>query len=444
MLSPPPAPPRAGWVAMLFQRSALFLGLYGAGSVLSFGVHLLLARLLGAASYGHFVYATHWLAVLILLCTLGLKPTLVRFVSAYQARSEWGLLRGLLRSATRWTGLAALAVLALSLVGLASWHPHLDERGLSLLLVALSMPFLALAEVWSAATRGLGAVMRSQLPASIAQHLLLALGLVLLLPVVGAGAGAAAGAFLAATVGSAALAWALLQARWPAPLRTATPQQHTTEWAGAAGSNLSISLLQASRAPLVVVIAGTWVEPGQLACFVAASRLANAVGLGLTGISGPASPMIASLHALGDRSGLRRLALVSAGGALTAGAATAGVLLLFGHELLSLFGPGFEAGFRPLMLLLAGEMAAAAVGPVGHLMVMTGRQRLALAIEALSSAVALVLAPLLIARHGIDGAAAAMAGAAVLRNACMAVAVWQGLGRPDAPTPTRGPDAPAA
>lgn len=440
MLSAPPTPAHRGWVASLFRRSALFLGLYGAGSVLSFGVHLLLARLLGANSYGHFVYATHWLAVLILLCTLGLKPTLVRFVSAYQARAEWGPLRGLLHSATRWTLLATLAVLTLSLAALAGWHPRLDERGLSLLLVALSMPFLALAEVWSSATRGLGAVMRSQLPASIAQHLLLALGLLMLLPLGGPGAGAAAGAFLAATVGSAALAWALLRACAPPALRTAAPQRHTAEWAGAAGSNLSIALLQASRAPLVVVIAGAWVDPGQLAFFVAASRLANGVGLGLTGISGPASPMIASLHALGDRRGLRRLAAVSAGGALAAGAAVALVLLLFGRELLGLFGPGFEAGFRPLMLLLAGEMAAAAVGPVGHLMVMTGRQRLALGIEALSSAVALVLAPLLIVRHGIDGAAAAMAGAAVLRNVCMAMAVWQGLGRP---APPGAPGAPA-
>ena len=422
--------PAGGSVGRLFSQSALFLGIYGAGSLLSFGVHLLLARQLGAASYGHFVYGTHWLAVLVLPCTLGLKPTLVRFASAYQARAEWGLLRGLLQASWRWTAVASMLVMAGSLAALALLHPPADERGRSLLLLALALPFLAQADVCNASARGLGAVLRAQLPASFLQPLLVGLGVLVLLPLLGASASTAAAAYLGATVGTAALSWALLQALHPPALRAAEPQRHQGEWAAAAGANLSISVLQAARAPLVVVIAGAWIEPVQLAGLVAASRLANVAGLGLTGLSAPASPLMASLHAVDDRRGLRRLALVSAGGTLASGLALTLLLALFGHSLLAAFGPGFEAGHASLLVLLAGELAAAAVGPVGHLMVMTGRQREALRIEAASSVLALVLAIWLIPHLGAAGAAVAMAASSVLRNAWMAAVAWHGLQRP--------------
>src|ERR1043166_7910318 len=58
----------------LYRGSAAFLVIYGLGSAISFGVHLLMARLLGAKSYGYFVYATSWMAILLLGCNIGLKP----------------------------------------------------------------------------------------------------------------------------------------------------------------------------------------------------------------------------------------------------------------------------------------------------------------------------------------------------------------------------------
>ena len=87
----------------LYGGSAVFLAIYGFGSAISFGVHLLMARLLGAKSYGYFVYASSWMAILLLGCNIGLKPTVVRFVAAYKARGEWSSLRGLLRCSTGWT-----------------------------------------------------------------------------------------------------------------------------------------------------------------------------------------------------------------------------------------------------------------------------------------------------------------------------------------------------
>jgi O-antigen/teichoic acid export membrane protein len=100
----------------------------------------------------------------------------------------------------------------------------------------------------------------------------------------------------------------------------------------------------------------------------------------------------------------------------------------FGDELLRLFGAGFETAYLPLLILLCGEMAAAAAGPVGFFLTMTGRQLTATRIEAATSAIAVGLALGLIPRYGILGAAIVVATGSALRNTAMFVAVWRQLG----------------
>jgi hypothetical protein len=126
------------------------------------------------------------------------------------------------------------------------------------------------------------------------------------------------------------IAGALLRAQRPDALQTAMPAYARREWAGVAGDNLLISLLQATRAPLIVVIMAPQVGPQHLAYYVAAARLANVMLLGLTGISGMATPQIARHFALSDHAALQRLAHWAARGALVSAAVVAAVLVVLG------------------------------------------------------------------------------------------------------------------
>ena len=227
--------------------------------------------------------------------------------------------------------------------------PRFDELGTTLALVALAMPFMALADVWSSAVRGLGAVARSQYPASIVQHV--------------SGRHRADRHLLCRRSErrgrrrGAQRFFAQPSARWrrrecflrlelpPASADGAARITSRAEWRHVAGSNLLISLFQAVRAPLIVVIAGAYVDVQQLAYYVAAQRLANVMSLGLLGISGFASPLISQYFALGDFSKLQRLAHLSARGAFGGALATALVLIGFGYELLGLFGAGFKTAY---------------------------------------------------------------------------------------------------
>ena len=108
------------------------------------------------------------------------------------------------------------------------------------------------------------------------------------------------------------------------------------EWFEVAGSNALIALLQAARAPVVVVIAAVYVDAEQIAFYVAAHRLANIMSLSLLGVSGFASPLVSGYFALKDFSKLQRLAQLSARGSILGAIATALVLIVFGADLLRL------------------------------------------------------------------------------------------------------------
>jgi O-antigen/teichoic acid export membrane protein len=285
-----------------------------------------------------------------------------------------------------------------------------------------------LAEIWCSAIRGLGAIVRSQYPASLVQHCLAGATLIALVLLGDRTKGAILGAlaFLCGAIGTLAAAGWLLRRELPGDLPQ--PAYLRRQWLDVAGSNLLIAACQAVRAPLIVIIAGAHVDSHVIAYYVAAQRLASVTSLALLGISGFAAPLMAQQFALTDVAALDHLARLAARGAFAGALLPALLLVGFGHQLLGLFGAGFHTAYQPLLVLLVGELAAAVVGPVGFLLTMTNQQRWATWIEALSSLVTVAFAVLLVPGYGILGAAMVVAAGSVLRNGLMFVTAWRKLG----------------
>jgi O-antigen/teichoic acid export membrane protein len=145
------------------------------------------------------------------------------------------------------------------------------------------------------------------------------------------------------------------------------------------------------------------------------------------GISAFASPLISEYHALSDFANLRRLTRVTAWGALAAALAAALLMIGFGTHLLRLFGEGFEAGYIPLVILLIGEITAAAAGPVGFFLTMTSREATATWIEGVACTVTVGLALVFVPLYGIVGAAIVVATGSIVRNTVMIAAVQRQL-----------------
>src|SRR5690606_7040884 len=90
-----------------------------AGLGLGYVLHVCLAQWMGVDGYGLYTYVLAWTALLALPAAAGLPISVIRFLPAYQAHQQWGLLRGFLGwSISRTVLLGSVIVL---LFGAGAW-----------------------------------------------------------------------------------------------------------------------------------------------------------------------------------------------------------------------------------------------------------------------------------------------------------------------------------
>src|SRR5258708_38204546 len=72
---------------------------------------LLIARLVGADTYGVYAYVIAWMTILAYFSALGFDIALLRFVPAYQTTQAWSLARGVIQYADRRTLAVSILVM---------------------------------------------------------------------------------------------------------------------------------------------------------------------------------------------------------------------------------------------------------------------------------------------------------------------------------------------
>ena len=90
--------------------------------------------------------------------------------------------------------------------------------------------------------------------------------------------------------------------------------------------------------------------------------------------------------------------------------------MIFGKPILGLFGEEFKNGYLSLLILIVGQLVNALSGSVGYIMVMTGKQKQASIVFAISAALNIIMNLIFIPIFGIAGAAAARAASLILWN----------------------------
>ena len=102
--------------------------------------------------------------------------------------------------------------------------------------------------------------------------------------------------------------------------------------------------------------------------------------------------------------------------------------MLFGRELLQLFGKDFQAGVSILMLVTAASFVDAAVGPAGQILQMIGRERAGLGLVVVSAVISLSLNWYLVPRWGGIGAALGTTVGIIVLNGGRLIALRRFLG----------------
>lgn len=400
----------------------------GGGQLLRYLWQVGFARWMGVEAFGSFSFVFGWIQVLGILAGLGLTTGTLRFSSGYVSEGQWGLFRGILRRSAQITLLsgAALAVVG-SLVVLALPLSPVGRE--NLLLGLFLVPVMGLVNVRLEATRSTRNVARAYFPVKMA--------LPALAGVMGFGLWAVRGS-LSASDGILALGGALgatlliqevgLGRAVPPEGRMAHPEYRTGYWLRESFPLLLIAGFVILLNETDVIMVGLLAGDEAVGLYAGAAVTARWVGFALLSANAVAAPMIASLHTGGNTEALQNLVSRVARWTFWPSLGVAAVLILGAGPVLHLFGGEFGVARGALSILVLGQLVNACMGPVGHLMTLTGHGRQSAMVYGTAAGVNVVLDLLLIPIMGMEGAAVATAASMVLWNAWLFFLVRRNLG----------------
>jgi O-antigen/teichoic acid export membrane protein len=420
-----------GLVATLVREAggAFVVRVIGAG--VAFGAQVLLARWMGARSYGIFTFVWTWITVLVLFGRLGVDKALIRYVPGYRDDQRWEKLRGLLQFGGRLVGAVCVG---LSVVGAAVvwwFRGGMPEGQLVTFWVAfLMLPLLGLMQTGKGALQAFKSAIRAYIPDLVVRHVaVVAVGGLLFLSVPGR---------LSAPQGMAAMLMAVLcclvlTGWWLAQTAPAETWRADTVWDSKTWMSSMVPMMLIAGMHLLLkrtdlIMLGLLVGPEAAGTYGAAARVSELSYFGLQSANAIMAPLIAELYHSDRHSDLQQIVTWTARGSFGLYLIVAAALVGAGTYVLALFGDAFVAGYGALVLLLGGQFANTAAGSVGFLMMMTGHEKESAQILAVAVTINILLNYGLIPVYGLEGAGIATASTALLWNAWMGWYVWRTVG----------------
>ncbi len=403
-------------------------GLLGTSYLAKYGSQVLLARWMPTDDFGTYAYLVSWVLLLSIPADLGLGTASLRLVPEYRAKGSLRPIASLRRFSHRVT-LATASIIATVAICVTFSLGRTTGAVLVILIAAALIPLQALVTLRSELTRSTGRVGWTYGPSHVFQPLAV---IIMCAGAFSIGVNLGAETVLLATAASLLLTCviqlAVLHVVLPERSTDATRKDDTKRW-----TRISIPLMLISVSSLLisrsdVLIVGALEGPLAAGLYHAASRTASFAQFPLIAFAGIAAPLIASLHAQGDSVQLARMVRAAARWTFLTSAAVALLLVLFGRQVLGLFGEDFSAAHSVLVILCIAHLFNASCGPVGYLLTLTGAERECLRAYAVCAMGGTFAGVILTKLAGSAGAALASAGTLTVLNMWLVVAVRRRLG----------------
>ena len=170
-----------------------------------------------------------------------------------------------------------------------------------------------------------------------------------------------------------------------------------------------------------VIMIGMMMDTSQAGIYSAAARLSSLVAVSLGFVNMAISPYIVEYFINERRVELQNFISMSVRIVALFAVPIFLLLMIFGKPALGLFGEEFKNGYLSMVILIVGQLVNALSGSVGYIMVMTGKQKQASIVFAISAALNIIMNLILIPFFGIAGAAVATAVSLILWNVLLAV-----------------------
>lgn len=394
---------------------------------IAFGVQAVLARQLGTSSFGAYTYLLTWAVLIGQFACLGFDTSLVRYISAYRASSDWKLLGGVIRFGYL-LPLGVSVVLALFFVAFIYFQvitiSTVDTK--SMLLAGILIPFLTMALIRQSTLRALKHVVFAQIPDSIIRPIIL----VIVTSIWFWGSDTFLElnkAFIAHVL--AAIAALVLGTYF---VFRVMPKVTAREYLYSHWLTSSMPLLFASAMTMLmsktdIIMIGILVSPKDSGIYAVASQFSELTSFGLIAANTVLAPIISGLYATSDHAKLQSVVTLTTRLGSVFAISVSLILVIFGKNILELFGSDFVAGYVSLCILLAGQIFNVISGSVGVILNMTGHESFAARIIFVVFILNIILNALLIPMYGAFGAAIATAVSVMAWNAAMVIFIGRRL-----------------
>ena len=422
---------RPGMSASLARGAGVVLVIQSAGSALGYLVHLFFARWMGPTEYGTYTFALTWATLSATLVGLGMPTGALRFIPEYEAKGEWGRLRGFVRAGRGLTLLLSVLGCGLGAAAVYWLGPTMGLRQPIPLIAGLCLvPLLALVALQSGMLRAIRQMTAAFAPSAIVQRVIMiaAVAAVFYLAHHRRSSLILIAATMLALGVVAVLQHSLWNCRRPPAAGRAAPVYEPRQWWSVCWPVLLATACQLVLNQTDILMIGAVLGPRPVGVYNAACKTADLVSFFFGAVTAVAAPMVATLHAQGKRAELQRLASSVAHYAFWPALGIALVLILFGTPVLKLFGPKYVVAQPVMTVLVLTQLLNVATGCVAPLMNLTGHQHQNLRVIGVVAAVNVVLNLIGIHWLGIMGVALATAISIALRNIWLNVLIKRNLG----------------
>jgi O-antigen/teichoic acid export membrane protein len=398
-------------------------------ALIAFVSQVLLARWMGSFEYGIFVLV--WVTMIIVgnLSCFGFHTSVIRFIPEYREKGRMAELRGVLVTSRVFSLVASTVMAGLGALAIWLFEAHIENYYVvPFLLGVICMPMIALSDVLQGISRAHSWAISALSPTYLTRPVLILVFMVgaLLLGYPPTATTAVIAAIMA-TYATTILQLVSVTRRVDAKVPAGPKKVHFREWFMV---SVPIFLVESFFFILTnadVLMVGAYMNPEDVAVYFATVKTLALVHFVYFAVkAGVAQRYAQFTH--GDPSRLAAFARETVSWTFWPSVAMALAVLALGEPMLKLFGPGFDAGYPLLFVLVFGVVARAAVGPCESLLTMSGNQNICALVYALTLAINIGLNVVFIPQFGLWGAAIATAVAMIFEAGALSFTVWRKLG----------------
>ena len=414
----------------ILTGSSFAFGLNILGHLCGYVFILLITRNLGADAMGIFSLSYTVLVIFVVIGNLGFDTALLRFVADYSSTNRWDLVKEVYLKALRliipFSFLLTILLFYCSPY-IAKYIFNKDHLSIYIKLISFGVLPLVLLGINAECLRGVKKIKESVFFSKVSVVLVGTIIFSILifyvkeyyLPIV---------IYVICIVLMSILCWIV----WMKKSRLSfSSYNDSLEYKTILSVSVPMLLSKSSLLLMAwtdTIILGIFRTEGEVGIYNVAFRVAILTSFTLPVIFSITAPKFASLYGIGETKELKRVFRISTKMVFWTSIPVLLTIFLFPSFILGMFGSAFKEGVFALLILSFGYFIASIFGSAGHLLQMTGKQKIYLNIILIATIINIILNLVLVPVYGINGAALSTMVSMAFAHLLMVIFVYKIFG----------------